>query len=356
MILGSVFAAGHSNNSLFQEADPIHRFNPTFTYRLLREEFRKKGMEINTADVNAMRPVDFEIHFDGRILHPSQLPRYFVALENPFINPLNADAEYFAGFRRVFTWDPMFVHLPNVREVGCPNHFVIPQWPEYEEREIFSCLINANKRFKTELQNDLYVERVAVIRWYEQNAPRHFELYGLGWNKPRHESGMAGRMKRRAQRLATQLCGYRPFPSWKGEVADKSPVLLRAKFAYCYENIYGLTGYVTEKIFDSLMNGCVPVYWGADDIGSRIPPDCFIDRRDFRDTAAVHAHLLSMSAKEYSRKQQAIREFLGSKSAEKYSSEYFVRTIVEAVTADMGIVEMAIAETIADNQQARSRT
>jgi hypothetical protein len=63
-----------------------------------------------------------------------------------------------------------------------------------------------------------------------------------------------------------------------------------------------------------------------------------------------------MSAKEYSRKQQAIREFLGSKSAEKYSSEYFVRTIVEAVTADMGIVEMAIAETIADNQQARSRT
>jgi hypothetical protein len=163
-------------------------------------------------------------------------------------------------------------------------------------------------------------------------------------------------MKRRAQRLATQTFGYRPFPSWKGEVADKSSVLLRAKFAYCYENIYGLAGYVTEKIFDSLMNGCVPVYWGADDIGSRIPPDCFIDRRDFRDTAAVHAHLLSISAKEYVRKQQAIREFLGSKSAEKYSSEYFVRTIVEEIIAEMGAAEITSAETIAGKQQARART
>jgi len=356
MMLGSIFAAGHSNNSLFQEADPTHRFNPTYIFRFLREKFRKKGVEINTADVNAKRQVDFEFHIEGRVLQPGQAPRFLVALENPFINPLNADAEYFAGFRRVFTWNPRFAHLPNVREVGCSNHFVIPRWPGYEEREIFSCLINANKRFKTEPPNDLYLERIAVIRWYEQNAPRHFELYGLGWNKPRHESGVVGRMKRRAQRLATQLFGYRPFPSWEGEVADKSSVLLRAKFAYCYENVYGLTGYVTEKIFDSLMNGCVPVYWGADDIGSRIPPDCFIDRRDFRDTAAVHAHLLSMSAKEYARKQQAIREFLGSKSAEIYSSEYFVRTIVEEVTAEMEAAEMATAETIAGNQHSKSRT
>lgn len=355
MILGSVFAEGHANNSLFQEADPTHRFNPTFTNRLLREEFRKRGMEINTADVNAKRPVDFELHFEGRVLDPARTPRFLIALENPFINPLNADAEYFGGFRRVFTWNPKFARLPNVREVGCPNHFVIPQWPEYGERDIFSCLINANKRFKTELPNDLYVERVAVIRWYERNAPRYFELYGFGWNKPRHESGLGGRMKRRAQRLATQMFGYRPFPSWKGELADKSSVLQRAKFAYCYENIYGLTGYVTEKIFDALMNGCVPVYWGADDIGSRLPPDCFIDRRDFRDTAAVHAHLLSISASEYARKQQVIREFLGSKGSENYSSEYFVRTIVEEVTAEMGTAELSATGRAARNSQARPR-
>jgi hypothetical protein len=152
------------------------------------------------------------------------------------------------------------------------------------------------------------------------------------------------------------MFGYRPFPSWKGEVADKSSVLLRAKFAYCYENIYGLSGYVTEKVFDALMNGCVPVYWGADDIGGRIAPECFIDRRDFHDTAAVHAHLLSISANEYAEKQQAIRKYLGSKRAEKYSSEYFVRTIVEEVTADMRIAESAVAGSMARIRQTGPRT
>jgi alpha(1,3/1,4) fucosyltransferase len=356
MILGSVFAEGHSNNSFFREDNPIHRFYPTFTNRLLREEFRRKGVEINTADVNAGRPVDFELHFEGRALQPGEVPRFLVALENPFINPCNADPEYLAGFRRVFSWNTRFAHLPNFMEVFPPNRFVTPRWLAYEERKIFSCLINANKGFKTEPPNDLYSERIAVIRWYERNAPRHFELYGLGWGKPRHESGITGRIKRRAQRLATQLFGYRPFPSWKGELADKSSVLLSAKFAYCYENVYGLSGYVTEKIFDSLMYGCVPVYWGADDIGSRIPPDCFVDRRNFRDTEAVHAHLLSISAREHARKQQAAREFLGNGSAQKYSSEYFVRTIVEEVVAEMGGTEMATRETIARNQQAGSRT
>jgi len=356
MILGSVFAEGHSNNSLFLEADPAHRFNPTFTTRLLRERFRDSGIEINTADVNANRRSAFELHIEGRMLQPGNVPRFLIALENPLINPLNADAEYLAGFRRVFTWNSRFAHLSNVREVDCPNHFVIPRWPAYEEREIFSCLINANKRFKVELPNDLYVERVAVIRWYEHHAPQHFQLYGLGWNKPRHESGMSGRVKRRFQRLASQLVGYRPFPSWKGEVADKSSVLLKSKFAYCYENVYGLSGYVTEKIFDSLMNGCIPVYWGADDIESKVPADCFIDRRKFRDTAAVHAHLLSIQARDYARMQQAIQEFLGSKSAEKYSSEYFVRSIVEEITADMGLAEPATAGIIATNQKAGART
>jgi hypothetical protein len=337
MILGSVYAEGHSHNSLFQEADPTHRFNPTFTNRLLRDEFRKAGVEINTADLNAGRQAVFEIYFEGSALAPSRLPRFLVALENPHINPLNADREYFARFQRVFTWNPRFLDMPNVREVSVPNQFAMSAWPAYEERRIFSCLINANKRFKSDTPNDLYVERVAVIRWYEKHAPQHFELYGLGWNKPRHDDGFPGRVKRRAQRLATQLFGYRPFPSWRGEVQDKSTVLLNSKFSYCYENVYGLTGYITEKMIDSMLNGCIPVYWGADNVGERIPPDCFIDRRKFADTAAVHEFLLSMTAKEYAGRQQAMREFLTSGIGQKFSSSQFVRTIVDEVAEELKV-------------------
>lgn len=336
MMLGSVYAEGHANNSLFREADPTHRFNPTFTNRLLREEFQNKGVELNTADVNAGRQADFEIYFEGSILQPTRLPKFLVALENPLINPLNADREYFSRFRRVFTWNPRFFDMPNVSEVFVPIRFAMAEWPAFEDRPIFSCLINANKRFKADIPNDLYVERVAVIRWYEKHAPHLFELYGLGWNKPRQDAGLRGRVKRRVQRLATQLFGYRPFPSWRGEVEDKSSVLRKAKFSYCYENVYGLTGYITEKMLDSMMNGCIPVYWGADDVGEKIPADCFIDRRDFPDTGAVHAFLLGMSAQDHARRQQAMLDFLRSADGQKFNSTQFVRTIVDGVTLQMG--------------------
>jgi hypothetical protein len=334
MMLGSVWADGHSNNSFFREDDPTHRFNPTHTNRVLREAFARRGVELNTADVNAGRSVDFELHFEGRALPASSAPRFLVALENPFINPLNADPAYFTNFRRVFAWDRRFLGMPNVEEIAYGIHFIVPPWPGFDERPIFSCLINANKRFQNPLPNDLYVERVEVIRWHERHAPQDFHLYGLGWNKPRHESGWAGKLRRRVQRLATQAYGYRPFPSWKGELPDKSAVLLRSKFSYCYENVHSLSGYVTEKIFDSMMNGCVPVYWGADDVTRRVPKEAFIDRRQFRDTAEVHAHLRAMSPDEYAGRQAAIRSFLAD-GAQRFSSQQFADTIAQGVLASL---------------------
>jgi len=84
-----------------------------------------------------------------------------------------------------------------------------------------------------------------------------------------------------------------------------------------------------------MMNGCVPVYWGADDIGSKVPEDCFVDRRKFRDTAEVHAYLRSMSVGEYAFRQQAIREFLSGPAAHRFSSAHFAQVIANATVADL---------------------
>lgn len=331
MKLGSVFADGHSNDSMFRENDPVHRFNPTYTMRAMRDAFLRQGIELHTADVNGNRPVDLELHIEGHVLAPSTVPRFLVALENPYLNPLNADAGYFAQFKRVFTWDPRFFSLPNVRRIEYGIHFDLTEWLPYEQRDIFSCLINANKRFKVVLPNDLYVERVEVIQWHERHAPADFELYGLGWNKPRHADDALGRLKRRAQRLATQLWGRQPFPSWRGELAEKSSVLRRARFSYAYENVHSLTGYVTEKIFDSMVNGCVPVYWGADDVQEKVPAECFVDRRQFRSTAEVHEHLRAMSPQDYARKQQAMRDFLEGEGRRRFSAESFATAVADGV-------------------------
>lgn len=335
MIYGNIYIDGHSNNSLFAEEDNVHRYNPTYTPRLLRQKFLAKGIEINTPDVNQGRKITFDLHVEGRQFVASDIPQYLIALENPNINKLNASHEYCGRFTKVFAWDRRLFNLPNIVPILIPHPLVHDHFPGFFERDIFSCLINANKAFKESLSSDLYLERINTIRWYEKNAPEMFELYGMGWDKATPAFNIAGRIRRSVSRARTRLFGHKPFPSYRGEVRDKSEVLRRSKFSYCYENSRDLSNYITEKILDSLVNGCVPVYWGADNVLDYIPEDCFIDRRKFKDTSAVHEHLLSISAEDYAKYQLNIERFLNSDIARKFSSEYFVSVVVEQVTRDL---------------------
>ena len=95
-----------------------------------------------------------------------------------------------------------------------------------------------------------------------------------------------------------------------------------------------MSGYITEKIFDSFMSGCIPVYWGANDILDYIPDGCFIDRRNFKDTAEVHQYLLSITPDMHAQYQQNIADFLQSDKASLFSSEHFATTIANIISSD----------------------
>lgn len=335
MIYGNVFAEGRSANSLFEEEDRLHRHNPTYMPRLMRQEFLAHGIEINTPDVNEGRQIAFDLYFEGRQFVADGVPKYLIAVENPNLNRLNASREYCQKFARVFTWNAELHDLPNVVKALSPHRLSHGPFPTYEERDIFSCLINANKAFRKALPSDLYLERINTIRWYEKHAPGKFELYGMGWSKPAPAFGFLGKVRRSIPSMRAKLFGHKPFPSYQGEVSDKGEVLRRSRYSYCYENSRDLTNYITEKIFDSFLYGCVPIYWGADNVLDYIPADCFIDRRAFKNTAAVHEFLLSISAHDYARYQANIAKFLESNAARKFSSEYFVSTVVGEISKDM---------------------
>ena len=66
-----------------------------------------------------------------------------------------------------------------------------------------------------------------------------FDLYGIGWEK--------------------ELV-------YKGYIKDKFDTISRYKFNFCLENFYGFRGYITEKIFDAMLAGTVPVYYGDPEI------------------------------------------------------------------------------------------
>jgi hypothetical protein len=275
------------------------------------------------------------LFFEGHEFIEDGIPKYLVALENPNINRLNENRDYCKRFRKVFAWDKRLHDLPNVVKIMVPNRLEFDSFPTFLERDIFSCLINANKAFREPLPTDLYLERIKTIRWYERNAPQYFELYGMGWQKPAPAFNLWGKLRRSIASLRVKLHGYKPFPSYRGEVRDKSTVLRRSKFSYCYENTIGPDNYITEKIFDSFLSGCVPVYWGAGNVLDYIHANCFIDRRQFKDTAEVHRYLLSITPEVYAGYQDNIADFLRGEQGGLFGAEEFVATVAGNVVQDL---------------------
>ena len=134
-----------------------------------------------------------------------------------------------------------------------------------------------------------------------------FDLYGRGW--------------------PTELKSYR------GPIARKSDVLKQYKFSICYENIKNIPGYITEKMFDCFRAGCVPVYWGASNVNDYIPKNCFIDRTQFASNEELYQYLKNMNAQEYEEYICAIKSFLQSPQAQRFSIDNFIFTVVEAITS-----------------------
>lgn len=335
MLFANYYQPDRVKNASFEEIDRHHTYNPTYTNRLLRAEFLKHGIELNNPDVNQGRQIAFSILHDGQPLDQISSPKYLIATENPLICPLNKDRAYLSKFDGVFTWNADFSNLPNVSHIFIPNQIRSQPTPSFSERPIFSCIINANKAFPKGIENDLYRERLEVIRWYETHAPGYFALYGLGWGKPEPAFNATEKVLRRMKRLATQLFGYKPFPSYAGEVEDKESIYRKTKFAYCYENVANLPDYISEKIFDCFFGGCVPVYWGSNTVTKHITSSCFIDRRDFKSNEEVHHYLLSISESEYTKYQENIHQFLASPKAIEFDTTTYVSTIINTILKDL---------------------
>ncbi len=335
MIFANYYQKDRVQNDSFREIDRHHTYNPTYTNRLLRSEFLKHGIELNNPDVNRGREIAFGILHDGQALDQISNPKYLIATENPYICSLNMNRAYLEQFAGVFTWNTNFADLPNVSHVFIPNQIRYQSSPTFSERPIFACIINANKAFPKGLENDLYQERLRVIRWYEKNAPTNFSLYGLGWGKPEPAFSASEKFARRLKRLASQIFGYKPFPSYVGEVVNKESIYRKTKFAYCYENVANLPDYISEKIFDCFFSGCVPVYWGSNTITDHIPESCFIDRRKFKNTEETHHYLLSIDSHEYTKYQESISKFLLSPKAMEFDTTTYVHTIINKILKDL---------------------
>ncbi len=182
-----------------------------------------------------------------------------------------------------------------------PRFEMVKNILRFDEKKL-CVFIGRNK--KSSHPSELYNERINTINYFTQHHPAEFDLYGSDWE------------------------GYQ---NWKGTVVGKWKIYTKYKFNICYENMKDQVGYITEKIFDSFVGGCVPVYWGADNIGDYIPSECYIDRRQFATNEDLHHFLISMDEKTYNNYLSAIKNFLASPQAEPFTIDYFIKTIFDLI-------------------------
>jgi alpha(1,3/1,4) fucosyltransferase len=298
---------------------------------------RELGHRVATIDTDDLQRFDAVVFSDHpTILNPylRQLRRwpdkklYLLIAENPANRPDNYWRWNHRPFHKVLTWNPELVDNKKYFRFYLPNRIPSPFTINPAEKTGF-CVTIASQKYNSH-PRELYTERVRAIRWFERQHPAEFDLYGTQWDRVYSRSLLVNMLLQKLYTSFPKRFHAAKFPSWKGTVPGKNAVLRKYKFSICYENAV-FPGYVTEKLFDCLFAGCVPVYLGAPDVAQSVPSQTFVDRRNFRDHEELYRYLKGMPGSEYAAYLSAIHSFVTGEEIRPFSPEHFVQTIVDNI-------------------------
>lgn len=329
-----VTASYYARNKLFDLDDPVaNRDNCLQPFYLLRKKMIEQHIDLATADIHSVNDSEIVIYNEM----PSTLPigaaiekSYLLLFESELIRPDNWDLGKHRFFHKILTWHDELVDNEKYFKINFAQEIPQSISKDLTNKEKLCTLIAGNKKVSHRLE--LYSKRVEAIRWFEKYHPEDFDLYGIGWDSYRFNGPKIIRALNRIRPLTKFLAPS--FPSYRGKVARKKEVLGKYKFAICYENARDIPGYITEKIFDCLFAGCVPIYWGAGNVTDYIPQECFIDKRDFESYEELYVFIHDMSDEDYLAYMEAIEAFLKSEKIYPFSSDYFAETIIETIVND----------------------
>lgn len=216
-----------------------------------------------------------------------------------------------------------------------------PLWSRTDRQ--FLVMVNMNKLPRL-TRYELFTERMRAVEFFSRT--NDIDLYGIGWEKASMQMGRS-RLPIPAQRvkIAAKNWWDRVHPDpllvaarkvFKGELDTKWETLSQYDFILCFENTR-LPGWLTEKLFENLRVGTIPIYWGATDIKSLVPADCFIDMRDFSGYEELLPFLKSLDRRAIMRYREAGRAFLESSAFEPFRQEAFAGIFRDILAADAGV-------------------
>jgi hypothetical protein len=168
-----------------------------------------------------------------------------------------------------------------------------------QDRKKRIVVINGN-HIPRSFKNQLYSKRITAMASLAKLGI--VDLYGRGWDKWWSHRSM----------WPPYWFNYKTLMSiYRGACDSKYAVLSQYSFSLCFENMV-MKGYVTEKIFDCLYAGTIPLYLGAKDIESLIPPEAYIDCRQFSSWSEMGEAVMAMTDAEILKMKEAGKAFIQS--------------------------------------------
>lgn len=164
----------------------------------------------------------------------------------------------------------------------------------------------------------LYGERLRIAEQCEDALGDRFDIFGPGWTQ-------------------TQRAGGRRFASARGVYeGSKLDLLQNYRFTIAYENCRNDCGYVSEKMFDAILGGSVPVYLGNERIQEEVPPEAFVDARRFASHLDLVTFIEKMPENQWQRMRDAGAAYLISQAKGRFGSQQYARAIMGAVRGVAG--------------------
>lgn len=301
-----------------------HIFDGPFGF--LRTELKKRDVDLQTHDCGQLKSAEKVLCFNHRPsvyrqcrqagLQAKQLVLFL--MEPEVVVPAQYSSRIWNLYGTVFTFLENLVDGKHVLHMRYPQgQPLIENVPSWENRQ-FLMLMNANKY--SYVAHELYTLRREAITFFEQTPD--FHLYGHGWlrNGALNTNTLIQALQcgKPLRYVADLAHGFRHSLSYRGSVPDKYAVLQKYKFCLALENEAETQGWISEKLFDCLCTGTVPVYFGAKNITNEVPQTCFIDYREYSSFKKLEHYLRDMTEQTWLNYQRAGQEFIRSDNFRKW--------------------------------------
>ena len=336
------FIAGTIGNKMKSDA---------YAFVALKAELLKYDIDLSTQDINPPEKSDLVFCMD-QPHHISELNKkknqiWCLIISEPVIYcPESWNTANHVSFDYVFTYNKHLVDNKKYFHYTFAidtDYFLFPE-PVTEElynrRKLCTFVSSAMQGMPDRNNsNSLLFTRYEAVKWFGTNYPADFDFYGSSFKKNVFHWSFKGVslfrksipqklfffLARIKQRKLIRVYGGTLAPTKKIEA------IKNYNFYLCYENISGVNGYLTEKIFDCFYSSCVPVYWGAEDIEELIPYNCYINGADFNDFESLYKYIKNMPFDTYSEYVKEAQLFLRSQYFKKFTVTSFVEDIISPI-------------------------